>query len=178
MTPFSAEKEEMVFHLILTQPGGRGGGRSAKLGNIFININKLITAIASGVITISGAIATPWTLPFAAIVLWDSLYSGSNLELSEREAVVIWTLWKHRDPKCCIPNNGLLELVNTELSGYERQQMPQLELADILEKLQHIKSIKKSKQDPSKWWLCEWVRIGYKKKGVRSCNQARPVRYV
>ena len=155
------EKEEIVLHLITMQPGGRGGGRSAKAGNIFLNIQKLITAVAGGVITVGGAISAPWTLPFAAIIIWDSIYSGTNIEITEREAAVLWTLWKNRDPKCCVPNSGLLELVNTELAGYGRQSMSDQELIDILDNLVRMKCIKKSKSDSSTWWLCEWIRVGY-----------------
>lgn len=156
------EKEEVRLYLMTMQPGGRGGGRSAKAGNIQLNIQKLITAIAGGVIAVAGAVTTPWTLPFAAIIIWDSIYSGTNIEISEREAVVLWTLWKNRDPKNCVSSNGLLELVNSELTAYGRHAMSEQELIDCLDNLQRIKSVKKVKDEASKLWLCEWVRVGYK----------------
>jgi hypothetical protein len=156
------EKDITRLELITMQPGGRGGGKSAKGGNIFINIHKLITAIAGGVLTVSGAIAVPWTLPFAAIIIWDSIYSGTNINLTELEAAVLWSLWKNRDPTRCVSNNGLLDLVNTELAAYGRKLMSQEELSNVLSNLVRIKSIQKYKKDPTKWRLCEWIRVGYK----------------
>jgi hypothetical protein len=156
------KRKKNLQSFITMQPGGRGGGKSAKGGNIFINIHKLITAIAGGVLTVSGAIAVPWTLPFAAIIIWDSIYSGTNINLTELEAAVLWSLWKNRDPTRCVSNNGLLDLVNTELAAYGRKLMSQEELSNVLSNLVRIKSIQKYKKDPTKWRLCEWIRVGYK----------------
>ena len=61
-------------------------GTSTKPGNVTLNMRKLAVAIASGALTITGAIATPWTLLLGALVTWDSLWSCLQLDLGEIEA--------------------------------------------------------------------------------------------
>lgn len=156
------EKEEIVLGLITMNTGGRGGGRSTKPGNMLLNIRKLITAVASGVLTVAGTVTAPWTAPFAAILVWDSIYTGLNVDLSEREAVVLWTLWKNRDENDCVPEAGLLDKVNSELETHGRNPMKLQELNDALGILKHIKCIERLKSAESLWWLREWVRINYR----------------
>lgn len=48
------EKEKIRMDLILFRQGGRGGGRSVKPGNLLLDMRKLMTPIASGVLTTAG----------------------------------------------------------------------------------------------------------------------------
>lgn len=157
------EKEVSVYLELMTfRSGGRGGGRSVKPGNIFLNFRKLISFLASCVLTGASMVHSPWTAPFAAVVLWDRLWSNLNLELSEREAAIIWTLWLYRDKNDCVPDSGLLEKINSELNKFGRSSISQEELNDSLSKLKEMECIEAWSQDPSKWWLCEWVKVTYR----------------
>lgn len=157
------EKEDYgKIHFITLQQSGYGGARSVKAGNILLNMPKLITTLAGGVLTVAGAVEAPWTALFAAIVVWDSVWSGLTVELSEREAVTLWTLWKNRDESNCVPEAELLDKVNDELSSSGRSPISQTELNSSLEVLRKMSCISRSKSDNSKWWLREWVRVSYK----------------
>ncbi len=156
------EKEPQFFEFITMTEGGRGGGRSVKPGNLFLNVRKLMTNIASSVLTITGTIALPWAAPFAALVIWNNVWSTLSVELSEREAAVLWTMWVDRDKDNCIPDAGLLERVNRELNINGRSVISQQELDDALDVLKKMGCIKRSAVDSKKWWLREWVRVSYK----------------
>ncbi|MEQ9303043.1 MAG: hypothetical protein RJQ14_03940 [Marinoscillum sp.] len=67
------EKEEVVLHYIgSSSHSGAGGGKSYKLGNIRLNLNKLFGGIASGSLVFAGATGTlpAWAFLAAAISLW------------------------------------------------------------------------------------------------------------
>lgn len=156
------EKPEMILHMITMSQGGRGGARSTKPGNILLNIQKLIAAVAGGVVTIAGAVSMPWTLPFAGLLVWDSLWSGAQRDIPEIDAAVLWTMWKHCDEDQCVPKGTLLPLVNAELQKFGRQTISQIQLEDSIGNLKNIACVQDSKQDPSALWLREWVQVNYR----------------
>ncbi len=160
------EKEKIVLEMITLLPGGRSGGyskgRSVKLGNITLNIHKLVTTLAASSLTVVGAVAVPWTAPLAAIVVWNSIWVNLKVDFTEREAAVLWTMWINRDDDCCVSHFDLLYMLNSELRKYERSLISSQELDSALETLEKIKCIKRSESDPSKWWLRESIKIKYK----------------
>jgi len=141
--------------------GGRGGGYSVKPGNITLNMQKLVTALAGGVLTAAGIAAAPWSAVFGALVIWDSLYSAARVDLSEEDASVMWTLWRRRDAEHTVPHDGLLASVNEERARHGRHALSEQQLADAVAKLRRIDAIEQSSQDPSRWWLREWVRVDW-----------------
>lgn len=154
-------KTSFTIGLAIMPSGGRGGGTSIKPGNVRMNIRKLVNAIASGVLTIVGVVQVPWTALFGALVVWESLYSSVEVKLTETEASVLWTLWLLKDDRFTVAKDGLLSNVNSERQRYGRSPMTHTELGDSLSSLVRIKSIKQSADDPTRWWLCEWVRVSY-----------------
>ncbi|WXG39445.1 MAG: hypothetical protein WED07_01200 [Candidatus Freyarchaeum deiterrae] len=156
----SPESDDKIY-LITERMMGRGGGRSVKPGNIFLNWKKLIVVLSESFLTIFGAIQMPLLIPFACLVVWDKLYSLSNIPISEKHAAVIYVMWKNRDEKQCIREDLILNYINTELSKFNLPTMSQEELNQILKDLEKMKSIEKSKSDRNKWWLREWVRVEY-----------------
>jgi hypothetical protein len=155
------EKPARIMKMIMLNPGGDSSSRSTKPGNIKLNIKKFITALAGGTLTISGVIGQRWATVLAALVVWESLWASLNIELSEREAATLWTVWKYADEENCISNEGLLDRVNTELTSSGRNSISQSELDRSLGVLQKISCIQRSKIDDSKWWLREWVRVNF-----------------
>lgn len=148
---------------VTIRPGGRRGGRTIKPGNILLDLGKLVTFVASSGLTIVGAVTVPvpWALLLAAIVIWRNLWTNLKLELSEREAATIWTMWQNRDDDNCVSDAELLDMVNSELGKYGRGPISREELDDCLERLDRIRCIERSKSDPCKWWLKEKVRVEY-----------------
>jgi hypothetical protein len=121
-----------------------------------------VTAVASGVLTVTGAATNPWTIPFAAIVLWDKVWSGVEKDISEQEAIVLWTMWKNRDSANRVSKEGLLEKVNSELQEVGRQPISEQELDDSVSILREIKCIDTARHTDAKWYLSERIRVKYR----------------
>lgn len=153
-------EHKSVLQMVTMSVGGRGGGASVKPGNIRLDIRHLVTGIASGVLTVVGVVQAPWTAIFGALVIWDSLYAGARIELSESDASVLWTLWLLCDDKHTMAEIGLLAKVNAERGKYGRVALTQQDLDDSLQRLTRIQSIERA-DDESRWWLREWVRVNY-----------------
>ena len=157
------EKEQIIFEFMTMSPSGRGGGRSTKPGNIVLKIRKLIEAVASGAFVAVSAYQVPWLGIFGLILLWNSLWRAAEVDLSENDAAVIWTMWVHRDRQNNeISENELLVKVNDHLSKYERASITQKDLDFSIKNLAAIKCIKRSKRNPQNWWLCEWIATTYR----------------
>jgi len=157
------EKEEISFEFMTMAPSGRGGGRSTKPDNIVLNIRKLVEAVASGTFAAVSAYQVPWLGIFGFILLWNSLWRAAEVDLSENDAAVIWTMWVHRDRKNNkISENGLLSKVNDHLSKYDRVSITQKDMEFSIKNLEKIKSIKRSKRNSKNWCLCEWISPTYR----------------
>jgi len=144
-------------------PSGRGGGKSIKAGNITLNMGKLMEAISSGAFSLLGAYQVPWLAPMAFIILWNSLWRAVEVEITENDASIIWSMWVYRDRESNeIPNSGLLEIVNGRLRKYERSEITQKDLEHSLSNLEKIKCIRRAKNSPDNWWLRESVRPIYR----------------
>lgn len=150
------EKEPVILELITMN--GRGRARSVKPGNVLLNFRKLLTSLAASGLAVVGAVAVPWTAPLAAIIIWDSVWSNLKVELSEREAAIIWTMWLNRDDDNRVSDAELLDMVNSELRKNGRSSISHQELDDSLKTLKRMQCIERSESDPSKWWLREWVQ--------------------
>ncbi|MCK4819866.1 hypothetical protein KA005_29140, partial [bacterium] len=137
------EKKKIVLHLMTMAPSGRGGGKSTKPGNIVLNIRKLVEAIANGAFAAVSAYQVPWLGIFGLILLWNSLWSSAQVELSENDAAVIWTMWVHRDRENKeISENKLLGKVNDHLAKYDRASITQKDMEFSIKRLEEIKCIK------------------------------------
>jgi hypothetical protein len=157
------EKEKIILHLLTISPSGRGGGKSTKPGNIILNIRKLVEAIANGAFAAVSAYQVPWLGVFGFILLWNSLWSSAQVDLSENDAAVIWTMWVHRDKQHNeITDEGLLNKVNDHLAKYARASITQKDMEFSIRRLEEIKSIKRSNKNPKNWWLCEWIAPAYR----------------
>ncbi len=137
----SPEKEEIRFHLITIGKGGMGGGTTTKPGNIILNLRKLVTTLAGGALTIAGALEASWTLVLGALVVWDSIYSGLQVPISEREATIIRSMWLNSDKRQTIAHRDLLALVNEHLERNGRAKISQQELSDSLGILERLTCI-------------------------------------
>ena len=87
------------------------------------------------------------------------MWALSSIKIDERHAAVIWTMWKNRDKENCIKNDKVLDLVNKDLSKYNRLMMNEKELRNILKDLEEMECIESAEEN--KWWLQEWVKATY-----------------
>jgi hypothetical protein len=142
--------------------GGDGGGRSTKPGNVRLNMKKLFVAVAGGALTLAGATAAPWMVILGGLVVWDSLWSSTQVELGEVEAAVLWALWSNRDDQDMVSKDGVFELVTAELHKLDRPGFTGGQVDAALAKLRQLKCIESAMMAPDKWWLREWVQVDYR----------------
>lgn len=149
---------DTTIHL-LTIDMERRRGRSLKPGNAVFNWKKLLTHASESVLTVAGSVAFPWLIPFAALAVWNRVWSLLTIELGETHAVVIWTMWNNCDSDHQLSADKVLPLVNNELLSYSRQTINKEELEHVLHDLKRMTCIEKT--DDNTWWLREWVCVTY-----------------
>jgi hypothetical protein len=138
------------------------GGVSVKAGNIRVDMRRLLVAGAQTTRDVVATVKSPWLLPLTALILWDRLWSLLSIEITDKEASVIWTMWMNCDERRTISEAGLLESVNQLRESKEHGPLTGQELQDALERLAKMGCIAPSKADPSRWWLSEWIRVKYR----------------
>ncbi len=142
---------------IAIRPGGIGDGSSIKPGNIWLNWKQVLIEGSESILSIAGAVAVPWLVPLAGLVVCNRIWSVLHIKITERHAAVIWTMWLKRDKGNSITDDAVLDTVNIELSKFNRIKMSQDELTIILKDLEGMKCIEKT--EGNKWRLRELVRV-------------------
>lgn len=129
------EPPELVYTigLMTLNTGGVGGGTSRKFGNVRINLKSLLI----GLVGTTGTIASPGQVnlnqsiidqpliqdvlnqPIVVSVLaaFLALYEFNKMlsvSITEREATVVWAIWKNKDDNDCVSDQDLIVLVNKE----------------------------------------------------------------
>jgi hypothetical protein len=127
VTITAPESEPLLIGLFVMDTGGRSGGQSRKPGNLMLNMRTLTGVLAKGAMTLVTVYKTPWAAPFAALVLWNEIWAGMTVDVAEREAIVMWTMWTNRDDEGCVAHAPLPTLVNAELGRYGRQPLSSVE---------------------------------------------------
>jgi hypothetical protein len=156
ITPPVADKRP---EFITMKPGGIGGGVSVRPGNVFLNWKKLLADSSESILTVIGAIEIPWLIPLAGLVVWGKVRSLVDVDLDERHAAVMWTLWKNKEEGNFIDSSKMLGLVNVELGRYDRPVMNDEELGEILSDLEKLGCIKRI--DDGRVLLEEEVKATY-----------------
>lgn len=156
------EKEQVLMHLVTMDPSGRGGGRSSKLGNIRLNVRTLFEAVSNSVFTVISATQAPWAIPFAAILLWNSIWRNTQITLSEAEAVTLWVMWQIKDSNKNVKSEDLKPAIDNHAQKYERQTLSEADIKHALKNLNEIGCIELAKSASNTWWLCEWISPSYR----------------
>jgi len=156
------EKEEVLMHMVTMAPSGRGGGRSSKAGNIRLNVRTLFDAVSSGAFTVISLTQAPWAIPFAAILLWNSVWRNTQVSLSEAEAVTLWVMWQVKDTNKNVKYADIKPGIDVHAEKYERQSLSDLDIKHALENLSKIGCIKPARSVSNTWWLCEWISPSYR----------------
>jgi len=157
--------EHKMYMTTIRHFSGGFSGQNLKPGNISLNMSNIMYAVTNGALAFSGAmtgaISPRIACVFAAMVLWKDLYSSVKVDLSEKEALVLYTLWDEKDEDNCVPKHNLLVKTNETAKVFGGRELSELELDDCLRKLCQISCIKQSSSDESKWWLRERVRVTF-----------------
>jgi len=123
-----------------------------------LNWRRLFSAIPNIVLTGVGASAVPWLWPFAALVIWNEVWSQSKIELFPRHGIVISAMWKNRNEKQRIQKREALDNINEELNEYGHSKMTDKEFDKIIADLKRMQCIE---IDGEEIWLREWVKSTY-----------------
>jgi hypothetical protein len=156
------EKKQLFLHMVTMAPSGRGGGSSSKAGNIRLNVRTLFEAVSSGVFTVISATQAPWSIPFAAILLWNSIWRNMQVSLSEAEAITLWVMWQVKDSNKNVKVEDIKPGVDAHAKKYERQTLSEADIKHALQNLNKIGCIKPNQSASNTWWLCEWISPAYR----------------
>ncbi|BAO45770.1 hypothetical protein TBH_P108 (plasmid) [Thiolapillus brandeum] len=102
-------------------------------------------------------------MPFAALLLWRSLWSSAEISISETEVVVLIALHRLKNAKKIVEKSEIeiLDSVNKALRKHERPTISQSDLRHAMKMLEKIDSIEKVKTSGG-WFIREWVRVSYR----------------
>jgi hypothetical protein len=138
------------------------GAESIKPGNIRVDMQRLLVAGAQTVRDIASTIRMPWLSPMTALILWDRLYSLLRIKIEEKEACVIWVMWMNCDQERTVEHAVLLPKVNENRNQYGHAPLSEQELSKALSTLERMRCIERLRDDHTRWWLREWIRVKYR----------------
>ncbi len=153
----AADELDGGFESLSIRPGGVGSGASLKAGNVILDWKKLLVEGSESLFAIVGATAMPWLIPFVGLVVLNRVHSLLKVEISERHAAVVWTMWSHAGAQRVFEPDELLTLVNQEVVTFDRPIFSEQELETVLTELEKMRCIEKA--DAGAWRLREKVVI-------------------
>lgn len=104
----------------------------------------------------------PWAIPFAFILLWNSLWKNLEVSLTESEAVVLWVMWQVKNNEKIVNADDIKPALDKHAEKYERDPLSNKDIEFAIRNLKEIGCIKKSKEGTNMWWLCEWISPSYR----------------
>ena len=141
---------------IIRTPDPRTGGISFKPGNIRLNWRKLVEKVPELVLTGAGvATAQAWLIFFAALHLWNVIWSLSKIEITPAQAMTLYALWKDGRPSRRFPEAEALEIVNAYRVKTEHAAFTVSQFAYVVNKLVALDCIE---LEDGEIWLREWVK--------------------
>lgn len=150
--------------VVMNPIGGGGGGKSTKASNIKLNMGEFMEAVAKGVLTSTSCSVVPWpiTAPVTALVIGRDLYRTAQLDITEDQAWVLYTIWRCKDCNGDVNEDELLDQCNYMFEDYKKPLLSQGQLRASLTELERIKTIERSPRDKRSWWLRESVTVLYR----------------
>ena len=142
--------------LVILQPGGFGGARSRKAGNILLNWRRLILGASESILAAAG-LTQPWLIPLAALVIWNTLWSTIDIAIDEHHAAVLWALWSLRDKNNHVRKTSLPVRVNERLAEHRQAALTPKQVQQSIADLERMKCLESADSDVI--WLREWVRV-------------------
>ena len=118
-----------------------GEGASYKLRNVMVNWRKLFSTLSCIVVTGVGAAASPWLIPFAALLICKEILSLVELTVDHRHAVVMQALWRMGCAEKREPAERVLSHTNDLLHHSGEHKMDDIELAEVLEHLKQLRCL-------------------------------------
>ncbi len=130
------------------------GAVSIKPGNIRLNWRKLFEKIPELVLTGAG-VTQVWLIPFAALYLWNLVWSLSKIEITPAQAMTMYALWSDGRPSRRFPETEALEIVNAFRTKDGHNTLTSSEFALVVNDLVALDCIE---LEDGEIWLREWVQ--------------------
>lgn len=152
-------KPPMLMHMITAQHGGHRGGQTRKPGNLRLNWRRLLGEFGDLSLTVASAVAVPPLIPFAALSLWNKLWTHSTIALSREHATALVAMWHRRDENHRIHRTKAHDEVNALFTVFTWPLLDAAAFAALLNELVALDCIEL--KDSDQIWLREWVQTTY-----------------
>lgn len=150
----------ILMEMITVHSLGRGGGMSRKPGNLILNWRKLAGEFGDLSLTVASVATESWLIPFAALSIWNKVWTHSAIELSKDHATVLYAMWQGRNVENEISHKDAFEksALMFSINGWAPLERQAFE--DIICDLNSLEAIE-TKESVS-IWLRECVKTTYK----------------
>jgi hypothetical protein len=151
-------KPPVLMHMIRLDAHGRSGGESRKPGNLSLNWKRLRNEFPDIVMNTAGALAVPWLIPFAALSMWNKLWTHSTIELRKEHATCLCAMWFSCDDKHKIDRDAALQESNELFRVYGWPPLTGRQFDSYMQDLIALDCIEDS---DGRIWLREWIQSSY-----------------
>ena len=153
------EEPEVMMEMITMASFGRGGGRSRKPGNVFLNWRKLIDVVPDATIAGAGvATSPPWLWFMIALYVFNKVWRGAEEPIDEVGASIVFALWHHRNGEDRISEDNGFSRVNEMRT---REGMRPLTRVEFDVAVNHLLKIECIEIEDGMIWMYEHVWIEY-----------------
>jgi hypothetical protein len=138
--PINNPLDKRKSKIILQGPLGMEGAHTHKPGNVLLNLGKLFeNAVEGGLMALEHS-ANPYLLVVVALLASRKLYKCASIEIKERHAMVIASLWKigERGTTITLKGDKLLNEVNQEVASVNRSPLTLTEFTGIISDLDDL----------------------------------------
>lgn len=106
----------------------------------------------------AGATEARWLIPFAALYIWMKLRKVATVDIEEKDAFVLYSLWLHRNERKRIPEDEAF--LKTE-SLATQHGVPSLTRERFDQAINRLLSLGCIELDDGDIWLREWIIVRY-----------------
>ncbi len=145
--------------LVKTKDAGQGGGRTRKPGNILLNWRNMARETGDLVLAGVGTIVQPWLIPFAALSIFNKLWTHATIELSKEQASCLFAMWHRCDDDHKITCNKAFKACNELFVVFQWANLQDRQFSAILDDLIKLQCIKIEEEHVI--WLRESVQQSY-----------------
>ncbi|EGR1569448.1 hypothetical protein P3556_22725 [Vibrio parahaemolyticus] len=153
------KNEPEIMECITVYSGGRRGGSSRKLGNIFLSWKNLFEIVPDIFIAASGAsVSNKYLTTMIGLYIWGKVWKGIQIEIDPITAMVFTALWDESYPSKKISEEDGFIASNKYIESTGELAISESDYADAINKLLAIGSIK---MNAGVIRVVEWVRKKY-----------------
>lgn len=153
------KNEPEVMEYMTVYSGGRRGGSSRKLGNIFLSWKNLFEIVPDIFIAASGSsVSNKYLTTMIGLYIWGKVWKGMQVEIDPITAMVFTALWDESYPSKKISEKDGFIVSNNYIESVGEPAISKSEYTDAINKLLAIDSIK---MNSGVIRVVEWVRKKY-----------------